>query len=409
MSFLADKWESDDTIVPQEMYKAHKVRIYPNKDQIKLWTQWMHTYRYVYNKALHHVIDNKGTSNKQELRNLLVTSVSGRDKIKNTNVQAWELDTPKTIRQQAVFEFAQAYKTNWKMFYQGKKPFFQMKTKKRVHNEPMTIRFDDTNCWKLEEHGIKFFSQSSHFPYISIGASMMGKLKRLYTRDNLCKSGALMYDKGKWFFIFTEKHEPKVRKTRPSNVIALDGGARSFMTGYNEHEILTILQPRHELFKLRQKTNVLQAKKLSPKIRKALKKCRERIKNLVNEVHWKTIKYLLTKYDVLIFGDIKTQSILQSKILSKDTKREMQDLSFYTFKSRLINKAKEFNKVVILTCEAYTSKTCTYCGTIHEVGSKKTFKCPQCKEEYDRDEGAARNIFMKTMLDQKRTKTMSLV
>ncbi len=76
----------------------------------------------------------------------------------------------------------------------------------------------------------------------------------------------------------------------------------------------------------------------------------------------------------------------------------MMTLSHYRFRQTLLNKAREYKNVrVILVNEAYTSKTCTRCGFIHQLlKGKKVFKCPSCQHEIDRDWNGARNIFMRS-------------
>ena len=69
----------------------------------------------------------------------------------------------------------------------------------------------------------------------------------------------------------------------------------------------------------------------------------------------------------------------------------------YRFRQRLIHKIREYPwcKLVIVD-EQYTSKTCGNCGKIHwKLGSNKTFNCPYCKKEMDRDINAARNILLR--------------
>jgi len=45
--------------------------------------------------------------------------------------------------------------------------------------------------------------------------------------------------------------------------------------------------------------------------------------------------------------------------------------------------------------EAYTSKTCSYCGKQQNIGSKKVMKCSYCGTSVDRDYNGARGIFLK--------------
>ena len=76
--------------------------------------------------------------------------------------------------------------------------------------------------------------------------------------------------------------------------------------------------------------------------------------------------------------------------------RSMLSWRHYTFKQRFIDKAAKRNIKLHILDEAYTTKTCGVCGYINnKIGGKKIFKCPNCNIEYDRDLGAARNIFLK--------------
>ena len=77
----------------------------------------------------------------------------------------------------------------------------------------------------------------------------------------------------------------------------------------------------------------------------------------------------------------------------------MNDLKFYQFKQKLMYKCIKNNKKVFFINESYTSKTCSSCGYIwRELKNKKVFECQSCKEVYDRDINAAKNICMKGML-----------
>ena len=52
--------------------------------------------------------------------------------------------------------------------------------------------------------------------------------------------------------------------------------------------------------------------------------------------------------------------------------------------------------------EAYTSKTCEECGTLHQkLGGNKVFKCPKCNHTADRDLHAAKNILLRYITREK--------
>ena len=57
---------------------------------------------------------------------------------------------------------------------------------------------------------------------------------------------------------------------------------------------------------------------------------------------------------------------------------------------------REYSCNVIEVNEAYTSKTCSKCGKLQNIGSKKIFRC-KCGLEMARDLNGARNIFLKNI------------
>eukprot|EP00835_Amoeboradix_gromovi_P000529 NODE_18_length_40692_cov_0.469183.p22 type:complete len:124 gc:universal NODE_18_length_40692_cov_0.469183:28012-28383(+) len=64
------------------------------------------------------------------------------------------------------------------------------------------------------------------------------------------------------------------------------------------------------------------------------------------------------------------------------------------FKERLKFKCKQRGKTMVECNEAFTSQTCTRCGTIKKT-NLETYTCTKCHLEIDRDHMAARNIYIK--------------
>jgi hypothetical protein len=59
-------------------------------------------------------------------------------------------------------------------------------------------------------------------------------------------------------------------------------------------------------------------------------------------------------------------------------------------------------------CEAYTSKTCSFCGKIHNIGSKKILKY-SCGITVDRDLNGARGILLRALAVTPRQKKSAIV
>jgi len=126
---------------------------------------------------------------------------------------------------------------------------------------------------------------------------------------------------------------------------------------------------------------------------------REKIRNIVKDLHCKLAKYLCSNYNNILLPEFKSQGMVKKgnrKIGSK-TARAIMTWSHYTFKQRLINKAKEYPWVkVFIVTEEFTSKTCGKCGKLNNtLGSKKIFNCGSCDFNADRDHNGARNILLK--------------
>jgi transposase len=60
---------------------------------------------------------------------------------------------------------------------------------------------------------------------------------------------------------------------------------------------------------------------------------------------------------------------------------------------------KEKSKLVICVKEHYTSKTCSYCGWLYNVGKSKVYNCLQCKNTMDRYINASKNILLKGLME----------
>jgi len=207
------------------------------------------------------------------------------------------------------------------------------------------------------------------------------------------------------------KYEAKASENQGHTVIALDPGVRTFMTAYEPNKTADIGNGaviRISRLKNAQRSLLTKMKSVNAKRRKGMKKAYHKlgrkIQNLTDEMHWKTIRYVM-KYDDIILPNFAVQGMTkrsnpeQGRIrkISKKTVSDMLLLQHYKFKMRLVNKVKaSLDHRLFIVNESYTSKTCSSCGHEHlKLGSSKRFNCPNCQMSLDRDVNGARNIFMK--------------
>ena len=148
------------------------------------------------------------------------------------------------------------------------------------------------------------------------------------------------------------------------------------------------------------KTSKSQAKRQRFKQRKAANRIREKIRNLIKDLHNKVASFLVHNYKVIFLPTMMSSQMVnkyQRKLNSK-TARNMLTWSHYRFSEHLSQMAARKNCLIIRCNESYTSKTCPSCGRIHEkLGGSKVFKCPHCGFKADRDANGARNILIRAL------------
>jgi putative transposase len=185
--------------------------------------------------------------------------------------------------------------------------------------------------------------------------------------------------------------------------ISLDTGVRTFQMGYaGDHVVAIGDQGFKRLITLLLSTDSVQEEIdscMRTRTRKRLKKRKlntyRKIRNLVNDIHWKTCNFLVSNYHTIILPDFCISGMVK-KSLNKMTKRLLYMFSYHKFKERLAYKADVFNSVLHIVDESYTSKTCCRCGVLNEkLGSSKVFSCSDCGLVIDRDINGAINILIK--------------
>ena len=178
------------------------------------------------------------------------------------------------------------------------------------------------------------------------------------------------------------------------DICALDSGIRTFQTLYGLNHIVEI--GSNDCYK------ILKRLKIGDRSFGLKKKLiGKKIKNLVDDLHRKTISFLTSNYKIILLPNFGTSGMLGGKI-SKGTKREMQAFRFYNFKQRLIDKCAKTGTVLKIVSEAYTTQCCSECGVLTNPNDSKIFmclnmNCPLFRVEIDRDFQGGRNVFIRNV------------
>lgn len=223
------------------------------------------------------------------------------------------------------------------------------------------------------------------------------------------------------------------KKVKDNDLIALDPGIRTFMSGITENKIVEIggdYRPnqkirvvhrsngakliknnREEKYadKIVKKLNMIDRYNSNilnvvpePKRNKIINRCYNKIKNYVNELHWKSINYLTKNYNTVLVGNMSSKHICSntySNGLPSMVKRVATCLRFYVFRERLKEKCTARGVNYKCVNESYTSKICSICSNEkNDLGKATVYNCVSCKSILGRDINGARNIYCKAEL-----------
>jgi transposase len=182
------------------------------------------------------------------------------------------------------------------------------------------------------------------------------------------------------------------------DAIALDKGCRKFLTTFDTAGRFTKIGEGFttKIDNLRKKIADLKRER-SKYYTEEIRNAENKIANIVNDLHYKTISYFLKDYANIFSPTMNVTQMISGHLRSK-TKHHLSDLRFGQFQSRLISKVEVYgNGRTVHKCnESRTSKTCCRCFKMDQhLGSSETYKCKNCGNTMDRDMNAAVNILIK--------------
>ncbi len=181
---------------------------------------------------------------------------------------------------------------------------------------------------------------------------------------------------------------------RADSVVSLDPGIRTFMTGYDPVNQNIIEVGRGKAKRIARYLLL----KDNTEVKKHKEYLQRKIRHLVDDLHWKTISFLVSNYKNILLPEFPVSEMVKGKKIARIVKRNMLSYRFYEFKQRLSWKCKMVGCNLYIVDESYTSKTCGGCGELNrKLGGKSIFSCVHCGFCMGRDENGARNILLKNL------------
>lgn len=371
----------------RSVLRTKRIEIYPNKVQRNILQNWFNIYDYTYNNACKFVNINRNSS-KYDCRETLTRSIYNRPWIKSSKI-------PKHTFDYAIFDLYSARKS----FYSNNPgKYFRPRYKKETCNRkiikleavciltPLKDEKDDYKPTNIGKRNQRFYTKITR----------LGRIISSETITPVKNNIIIQYVKntGKYYI-----YKPESKKTNISPnkglVCGIDPGECTFQTVYGiDDEINSSVYKigdgiRNQLNKYYKRIDTTNNKKTKLKMY-------EKIQNKIDDLHFKTCKWLCDNYKNIVIGKISTSDILVKRNLASKVKRNLQTLSHFTFRQRLKYKCELEGISYKEQNEGYTSKTCSSCGHLQTVNGR-VYNCENCNTIMDRDANGARNILLKSL------------
>jgi putative transposase len=380
--------------------RVRKWRLRPDRETTGKLKQWMGCVRATYNWALS-CIKAKPSEYKINMYWLRKRFIN---KCNIPKAKQYLLDTPKHVRDSALDDLVNAYKSNFEKRRNDPSHTFDIQFRSKKKGE---------SAITIPAAAIKLIHDSATEHSLVAYPKMLKSFIKLRTRERDASAPHVEHDcrltmdkLGRFYLHVPQEAAPARDKQASHDWVSLDPGVRAFQTGYSP-DYGVCFKIAHKdmsyIFRLCKYLDRLVSKRSTTigrarRMKLAEARLRLRIKHLVDEVHWKTIRFLLTRFRNIIIPPFEVSQMVtkNDRKISNKTVRQMLTWRHYVFRQRLMQKALLADVNVYVRTEEYTTKTCSACLKLnHDVGSSKTFKCPHCHVTTDRDANGSRNIFLK--------------
>ena len=360
------------------MLKATKVRLYPSTEQAAFLNRQFGAVRFCYNTGLRimsHRYKRHGQSlsAKHDIKKLLPVA-------KKSRKYGWLKDADSIALQQACLNLGQAFQRFFDLKQKAGYPRFKSKRGQQSSYHCVGVNAGDD--WiKVPKLGpIK----------ARVHRKVAGKLKSItLTRTVTGKHYAsLLYE--------TDQVAPEpLKDVDAAKVVGLDMGLSHLAIDSTGRKIANPRFLKQAQQNLKRKQQALSRTKKGSanraKARLLVAKAHERVANARNDFQHKLSRQIVDDNQAVIVETLKVRNMMKNARLAK----YIGDASWHALMTKLAYKAKEQGKHLVRIDPWFaSSKTCHVCQ--YKMGAMplnvRSWECPACRSQHDRDINAALNI-----------------
>jgi putative transposase len=360
------------------MIRVHKIRLYPNNEQATLFAKSCGVARFAYNWALAEWMRQyKAGEKPSEVRlRKQLNAIKGEQ-------FPWMGEVSKNAPQQAVKNLGRAFQNTFLRLKKGAKPGFPRFKRKGVHD---SFRADNGPS-KGMPNAVEVDGECVRLPVI--GWVNMAEAVRF---DGRIKSATVSREADQWHVALAVE-TAHVLSGKTEGAVGVDLGVKTLATLSNGESIEGPKAHKCFLGRIQRLNRSLSRKKPGSanraKAKTKLARMHLRVSNIRKDSLHKLTTKLVTEFETIAIEDLNVKGMVKNHCLA----RAISDVGFFEFRRQLEYKAAMTGaKVVIVSRWFPSSKTCSACGTIHDMPlAERTMSC-SCGNTMDRDVNAAINL-----------------
>ena len=413
------KSHTSDELANKKLTKrTFKIRIYPNKEQKKKLEEFFGGARKTTNFCIENDVINE--ISESEAKTKYVTNIW------KDNKYEYLKNIPEDIRAFSVREYykncenmtdmyelriksEEWKKENYLNYSEKKIKVPEMKFQKK--NDEQSINIDKGAIY-IKENTITIYPRLLSKEPLKISKRKEKRdkeLKKLF-EENINHDMKLIKTKTKEYFLCVTVDKEIKEKQQIKSAGAIDVNLRNIGTLYDGNEIyefgseidkqITEMIQEREILKEAYKNDIRE--QIRGNIENTYKITRERylkneqkIKNKINDLHYKVIAKLIEcNYSLILIPKLNVTQILKKETTPKITKKVCQTESPSTFLKKLKEKGELHGITIKVVDECMTTQSCGKCYSKYKF-REEIYKCKKCGIIMGRDINSSRNIYIK--------------
>ena len=363
------------------MYKAYKLRLYPNDIQTELINKILGCSRYTYNHYLDKMINNGYTTSYNNIKDF-------------TNTLRYEApflqEIDNIIIHKSLYNLDDAFKRNFNQI--SGYPKFKSKYKRNSYNTPAT--YTGSSC------NIELDLKSKKLKLPQLDWIKVRGYKNIKTINGKIRNATISKEPtGKYYVSILYEMYEKIPGSTPQSIVGIDLGVKKLLTlsdgiTYDNNKYIDKYQKRIKR-KQRELSRKEKGSKNYYKCKKELAILYSKLANARKYYTHKITKKITDNYDIITCEKLTTKEMI---IKGKNTKlsSKINDATFSEIIRQLLYKSKFKGKKFYQVSTYYpSSQICNRCNNQdrkYKDLTEREYNCPKCGEKIDRDLNASINI-----------------